>query len=69
MYWSDGTTVKNEKERTLRVKKLLELMANEDGGLARHNQECENDIDFENTKVKGKEMGKNRKEQSLRAIH
>ena len=38
-----------------RVKKAQEWMGKEDGGLARLSQECENEIDFENTRVYGKE--------------
>ena len=49
-------------------------MGKEDGGLARHSQECENEIDFENTKVKGKETRWRQRKvkegiESLRAIH
>ena len=49
-------------------------MGKEDVGLARHSQECENEIDFENTKVKVKETRWREREvkegiESLRAIH
>ena len=53
------------------MEKAQERMGKDDGGLARHSQECE--IDCENTRVKGKErswrQGKVRKgRESLRAI-